>query len=114
MQTIVFWIISEIHVSMLQKFKNDTSRNIVYVGNIPLDTSEDYLKTLFNRFGEIESINIRRPENKQTFAFITFDCTESALAAIQGFNKTEINLIFRCYAWNRSLNSSLTLPLNWS
>jgi RNA recognition motif-containing protein len=41
-----------------QRFKNSKRRCNLYVKNIPAETTEDTLRNLFARFGELENVKV--------------------------------------------------------
>jgi cold-inducible RNA-binding protein len=62
------------------------SETKIYIGNVDYDTTEDELEDHFDRFGEIESVNI--PVNRYNgkargFGFIAFASENAAASAVQ-------------------------------
>lgn len=65
----------------------------LYVGNLSFDVEEDELSDVFKEYGEVVSANIVRDKwdkSSKGFGFIEFASDESADAAIEGLNGTEI------------------------
>lgn len=65
----------------------------VYVKNLDLKTTEDDLKKLFEPFGEVTSIFLKRDadDNSLGFGFINYVDHSSAVKAIEELNDKEIN-----------------------
>jgi RNA recognition motif-containing protein len=62
----------------------------LYVGNLPFQTSEDELKTFFEKFGPVASVRIiqdRDTGRSRGFGFVEMANSDSALSA----NGTSIN-----------------------
>ena len=62
----------------------------LYVGNLPYETSESDLQTLFETSGEVASINIVRDRatgQARGFAFVEMSDAESARRAISELDK---------------------------
>ena len=58
----------------------------LYVGNLPYDTSEQDLQTLFEASGTVDSINVMRDAatgRARGFAFVEMSTEEEAQAAIR-------------------------------
>ncbi len=58
-----------------------STKNTVFVGNIPFTTTQDQLQSIFGSFGQITEVKI--PTNRETgksrgFAFVTFESEDSA------------------------------------
>src|SRR6186997_1809752 len=65
----------------------------LFVGNIPFQTSEDDLQTLFGQAGAIESVRVMRDNatgRARGFAFVEMQTEEDAQAAIQRFNGADL------------------------
>jgi len=75
----------------------------VYVGNLNFDTTLEDLQATFEQYGEVKDCFIPTDYdgNPRGFAFIQMD-EESALAAIDGLNGTELD--------GRTLNVNKSLP----
>ena len=61
----------------------------LYVGNLPYDTSDQDLQTLFGGVGTVESVNLMRDMatgRARGFAFVEMATNEDAQAAIQALN----------------------------
>ena len=44
----------------------------IYVGNLPIDVKEREIDDLFYKFGDIRSVEIKRPVRPPAYAFVTF------------------------------------------
>lgn len=53
----------------------------LFIGNLDPDISETELKNLFDRFGYIEEIDIKRQPNKKPYAFIKYINSDMAYNA---------------------------------
>ena len=65
----------------------------VYVGNLPFQTTEDDLNSLFSQVGAVESVSIitdRDTGRSKGFGFVSMD-SEAADKAIAQFNGTDFN-----------------------
>jgi cold-inducible RNA-binding protein len=63
----------------------------IYVGNIPFKATQEDLKTLFSKYGEVESVNlITDPQTGRSkgFGFVEMATDEDASKAISGLNKS--------------------------
>ncbi len=61
----------------------------LYVGNIPFDTTEDDLRSLFEQHGSVQSINVitdRETGRPRGFAFVEMDENSAADAAMQALD----------------------------
>jgi RNA recognition motif-containing protein len=61
----------------------------LYVGNLSYGTNEDALRTLFGKFGDVESVNIitdRDTGRPKGFAFVEMADEQAAQAAITGLD----------------------------
>lgn len=66
------------------KYKTSKKRCNLYVKNFPNTWSEDNLKTLFSRFGEIEKIKVNKPERSNAvYAFVCYMTPDAASQAKQ-------------------------------
>ena len=68
--------------------------NKLFVGNISFKMSEDDLKQLFSRSGNVLSVAIptdRDTGRKRGFAFVEMENPEAAQAAIEAFNGTTVD-----------------------
>jgi cold-inducible RNA-binding protein len=64
----------------------------LYVGNLPYNTSEDDLRTLFSQYGSVDSVAIitdRDTGRSKGFGFVEFGNDEEAKNAIQGLSGQE-------------------------
>lgn len=65
----------------------------LYVGNLPYETGEADLQTLFARAGTVESVNVMRDQTTgraRGFAFVEMSTDEGAQAAIRDLNETQL------------------------
>jgi len=65
----------------------------VYVGNLPFQTTEDDLNSLFSQAGAVESVSIitdRDTGRSKGFGFVSMDA-DAADKAIAQFNGTDFN-----------------------
>jgi cold-inducible RNA-binding protein len=65
----------------------------LYVGNLPYDTAEQDLQTLFAGAGTVESVNVIRDMatgRARGFAFVEMASDEDAQAAISTFNNYDL------------------------
>ena len=65
----------------------------IYVGNLSYDTTEDDLRTAFERFGQVTSATLIKDKytgKSRGFGFVEMPSDEEAQAAIQGLNGTEL------------------------
>ena len=65
----------------------------VYVGNLPFQTTEDDLNSLFSQAGQVESVSIitdRDTGRSKGFGFVSMD-SEAADKAIAQLNGTDFN-----------------------
>ena len=65
----------------------------LFIGNLDPDVTENELKKLFDRFGYIEDIDIKRIPNKKPYAFIKYINLDMAYNAKMEMNDT---LIGKC------------------
>lgn len=64
----------------------------IYVGNLNFKTSEDMLKTKFEEFGTVSSVNIvkdRDTGRSRGFAFVEIDDSTAAQSAISSLNGSD-------------------------
>ncbi len=65
----------------------------LYVGNLPYDTGESDLQTLFGQAGAVETVTIMRDMatgRARGFAFVEMASSEDAQKAIQQFNDYQL------------------------
>lgn len=65
----------------------------IYVGNLPFSATEDQLREMFERFGEVQSIKLitdRETGRLRGFGFVEMENT-GADAAIKELNKSELD-----------------------
>ena len=65
----------------------------IYVSNLSFHTTEEDLKDLFGKFGEVTSAKIimdRETNRSRGFAFVEMPSTEEGNTAISGLNQKEI------------------------
>ena len=66
----------------------------LFVGNLSFNTDERRLQELFESIGPVDSVNVVRDQmtgRARGFAFVEMQSDESAQAAIQKFNETELD-----------------------
>jgi RNA recognition motif-containing protein len=66
----------------------------IYVGNLPFDTSEDELKSLFEQFGEVASVNIIKDQysgKSKGFGFVEMPEQADGESAIQQLDGSELS-----------------------
>lgn len=56
----------------------------IFVGNLPSDIRESELDDLFYKYGRIRDIDIKQPARPPAFAFITYEHSSDAEAAVRG------------------------------
>lgn len=64
----------------------------LYVGNLPFSTTEDELRTVFERHGSVASVAVitdRETGRARGFAFVEMDEASAAQDAIRGLDGTE-------------------------
>ncbi len=79
--------------------------NKLYVGNLPYNTTEDDLRSLFGQAGTVTSADVikdRMTGTSKGFAFVEMSTAAEAQNAIQKFNGYKIN--------NRELRVSIARP----
>ena len=65
----------------------------LYVGNLPFSTTEDELRTLFGRHGDVESVNVitdRETGRPRGFAFVEMSEASAATDAIRALDGTQM------------------------
>jgi len=65
----------------------------IYVGNLPFDSSEDQLRTLFEEFGAVEKVSIitdRDSGQPRGFAFVEMPDDEAGARAIESLNGSSL------------------------
>jgi RNA recognition motif-containing protein len=66
----------------------------IYVGNLSYESTEDSLRTEFEAFGQVASVNLitdRVTGRSRGFGFVEMPIKTEAIAAIQGLNDKEID-----------------------
>jgi len=66
----------------------------LYVGNLPYETDETAIRSLFGTYGSVDSVHV--PTDKMTgrargFAFVEMSSSEEAQAAISAVNGQQVN-----------------------
>ncbi|XP_060071270.1 NK-tumor recognition protein-like [Ylistrum balloti] len=69
-----------------EKNKQMEERRIIYVGRIPSDYTRRDMRRRFQRFGEIEHVQLHFREHGDNYGFVTFSYTCDAYAAIEKGN----------------------------
>ena len=65
----------------------------IYIGNLPFSSTEDELRTVFERHGRVESVNVitdRDSGRPRGFAFIEMDEASAADDAIRALDGSEL------------------------
>lgn len=65
----------------------------IYVGNLPHSSTEQEVRTAFEAYGSVDSINLikdRETGDSRGFGFITMDDANEAKQAIAGMDGTEL------------------------
>jgi RNA recognition motif-containing protein len=79
----------------------------IYVGNLSYDTTEDELRSAFESYGEVSSVNIisdRDSGKPKGFGFVEMPDQDAAKSAIDGLNNQELN--------GRNMNVNEARPRN--
>jgi RNA recognition motif-containing protein len=77
----------------------------IYVGNLSYDATDDDLRTAFEAYGEVSSVNVIRDRNtgrSRGFGFVEMATEEAGQAAIEGLNGSEL--------MGRNLNVNMARP----
>jgi nucleolin len=70
--------------------ENDT--RIIYIGNLSVSVSKDYLEKEFSRFGEVTDCLLPLRNGKpKGFAFVTYSQPKNAVVAIAEMNEKDID-----------------------
>jgi len=67
--------------------------NKLYVGNLPFTTTEDELRTVFQRHGSVDSVNVitdRETGRARGFAFVEMSEPSAAQDAIKALDGTDM------------------------
>lgn len=85
--------LSDVNVASATLGGRETSKTILYVGNLAKTISEDQLKDIIQAAGPVISVKILQDKNKLDFnyAFVEFDGEAAAANALLSFNNTSIN-----------------------
>ncbi|MFC1584866.1 RNA recognition motif domain-containing protein [Fibrobacterota bacterium] len=62
-------------------------QNKIYVGNLPWDTDESQIRELFERYGQVNSVDMitdRSTGRSKGFCFVEMENTESAITELDG------------------------------
>ncbi len=65
----------------------------IYVSNLSYDLTEDYLRDMFSKFGEVSSVNIITDKDSgrpKGFAFVEMPRQSEAEAAIKALNESSV------------------------
>jgi len=79
----------------------------LYVGNLSYETTENDLRTAFEGYGQVSSINVitdKYTGKSRGFAFVEMDSKEEATKAMTDLNESELN--------GRNLNINEAKPRN--
>ncbi len=66
----------------------------IYVGNLPFQTTEDDLRTMFAAYGAVDNVNIimdRMTGRSRGFGFVEMSDSSAATAAINALNGQDVN-----------------------
>lgn len=67
--------------------------NKLYVGNLPFSATDDELRTLFERYGEVASANVitdRETGRSRGFGFVEFNESNSAEEAMRALDGSDM------------------------
>ncbi|XP_033756551.1 peroxisome proliferator-activated receptor gamma coactivator 1-alpha-like isoform X2 [Pecten maximus] len=85
-----------------EKNKQMEERRIIYVGRIPNDYTRSDMRKRFQRFGEIEHVQLHFRERGDNYGFVTFSYTCDAYAAIEKGNDMQDSPPFElCFGGRR-------------
>lgn len=65
----------------------------IYVGNMPFSMSEDQLRSLFESYGDVDSVSVitdRETGRPRGFAFVEMNDDNSAMKAIEELHEREV------------------------
>jgi RNA recognition motif-containing protein len=65
----------------------------IYIGNLPFSSTEDELRTVFERHGDVESVNVitdRETGRPRGFAFVEMDEASAADDAIRALDGSDL------------------------
>jgi len=65
----------------------------IYVGNLPFSSTEDELRGVFARHGDVQSVNVitdRETGRARGFAFVEMSSAEDAASAIKDLDGSEL------------------------
>jgi polyadenylate-binding protein len=70
----------------------NTKFNNLFVKNLPKGTDDPQLKSMFEQFGEIESVHVQRGDNQELkdYGYVCFKDPEHAEQALEGMNKKKV------------------------
>lgn len=60
----------------------------VFVGQVPVESTEEQLRELMQAHGEVQSLTIPRKSDSRRFAMVTFDKWAQAEAAVEALHGT--------------------------
>ncbi len=66
----------------------------IYVGNLPFETTDDYLQVAFTEYGEVTSARVitdRTTGRSRGFGFVEMSNNDEAETAIKGMNGKDFN-----------------------
>jgi len=79
----------------------------IYVGNLSYDSTEEELRSLFETYGQVDSVNIIKDKysgRSRGFGFVEMPNDEEAAAAIEGLHEKDFG--------GRQLNVNKAKPRN--
>ena len=93
---------------------------VIYIGNLPFESSEKDLKERFKQYGQVTSVDIKSDElsgGALGFAFVEMPLESAARQAIAGINRTRFGnrIVMVCETAprieRRSFATKLTAPM---
>lgn len=98
-----------------EKLREWEDRRVIYVGNIPMDTTKEELYKRFSLFGEIKKITLHfRDDDAEGdhYAFVTFEYTCDAFACIKAGNAPDGPQYDLCFGGRRNFCKTLYQDLD--
>ena len=75
------------HLVHVEPEDDETATRTLFVGNLENDVSDSELRNAFGKYGHLEDIDIKRPDNTNAYAFVKFsnlDMAHKAKVAMSG------------------------------
>lgn len=60
------------HLNHIEPEDDDKATRTLFVGNLDIEITEDQLRSVFERYGTVDDIDIKRPQQGNAYAFIKF------------------------------------------